>query len=73
MEETEQKKTSAAERFAQMVLTEAVCVAVLLLAAAAIRFLFAGYTETVAEWYRENVCAQTDIYEVLSSEASDAV
>lgn len=72
MEETKQKKTSA-ERFAQMVLAEAVCVAVLLLAAATIRFFFAGYAEKVAEWYRENLCVETEINEVLSSGTSDAV
>ena len=73
MEETEQKKISAAERFAQMVLAAAVCMATLLLAITVIRFLFAGYADRFAGWYRENVCVETDINEVLSSEADDAV
>ena len=72
MEEAEEKRVPAVERLAQMILAEAVCVAILLLAAVAVKYIFKDRAADFQDWYNRELCAETDINEVLSSEASDA-
>ena len=70
MEET--KQYSVSERFAQMILTEAIMLAAVLLAAVAIRFVFADRGGDIITWYKEHVCVDTDVNEVISPEESHA-
>lgn len=56
------------ERFSQVIITECICVALLIVSVFVCKYFFENTYSKVKTWYIENVCVDTDINEVLSDE-----
>lgn len=54
--------------FLGIIITEAVVTAVILLSVIAVKYFFKGTYPSLKEWYNTNICAETDINEVLDDE-----
>ena len=54
--------------FLGIIITEAVVAAVILLSVIAVKYFFKGTYPSLKEWYNTNICAETDINEVLDDE-----
>ncbi len=67
-------RPTATDRAMQILLIEAVCVLILLAGVMAIKFFWKETFTDLADWYGQNICADTDVQEVLEPpENSDAV
>lgn len=73
METDEIKKTRKRDMFVPIIITQAICITLLLLTVLAVKFFFEGTYKEVKEWYGENVLIDTDINEVLSEGGENEV
>lgn len=61
-------------RFTEIVITQCICVAIILISLLVTKYFFKGTYAEIKEWYNENICIGTDINEVLESDGEqDAV
>lgn len=51
-----------------IIITEAVVTLIILLSVLAVKYFFKGTYSSLKEWYSVNICAETDINEVLDDE-----
>ena len=58
-------------KWLSIVITQSVCVAIILLSLIAMKYLFSGTFNSVKQWYEINVCNDTDVNEVLGSDGVD--
>lgn len=68
MENTETKSKKYKDRFIDIVITQLVTVALILISVLVIKYFFkTTYTE-LKDWYKDNICVDTDIDEVLKAD-----
>lgn len=54
--------------FFGIIITEAVVTLIILLSALTVKYFFKGTYSSLKAWYTENICAETDVNEVLDNE-----
>lgn len=64
MEETNQPKTIT-DKWFKIIVTQALCVLIILLTITIVKFFFKGTFSKLKVWYTQNICAQTDVNEVI--------
>ena len=55
-----------------IIITEAVVTAVILLYVIAVKYFFKGTYPSLKEWYNTNICAETDVGEVIETAGGGA-
>ncbi len=58
--------------FLGIIITEAVVTAVILLSVIAVKYFFKGTYPSLKEWYTVNICAETDVSEVIETAGGGA-
>lgn len=58
--------------FLGIIITEAVVTAVILLSVIAVKYFFKGTYPSLKEWYTVNICAETDVGEVIETAGGGA-
>lgn len=70
METEETLKSRSFDRLSQIIITECVCIGLILVSVLVIKYFFKGtYTELKA-WYEAYICDNTEIDEVIGKEES---
>ena len=54
--------------FFGIIITETVVTVIILLSALTVKYFFKGTYSSLEAWYTENICAETDVNEVLDNE-----
>lgn len=57
--------------FLKIIITQIVCVAILIATVLVIKIFFSGSYKRVKNWYNENICSQTTISDILESDGGD--
>lgn len=66
MDETENLKPKGG--FLGIIITEAAVALIILFSVLSVKYFFKATYPSLKEWYAENICAETDINEVLDNE-----
>lgn len=61
----ETENTEVKNYFVYMVISECICVLIVLLSFFVIKFFFVKQYNELLKWYNENICVDTDVNEVL--------
>lgn len=59
--------TKKREVYSKIVIIQSICVMIILISVFITKFIFKDTFLSVKEWYKENVCVDTDINQVLES------
>lgn len=54
--------------FSIIIITQCICIAIILLSVFAVKYFFRGTYKQLKEWYNQKICVDTDINEVLKSD-----
>ncbi len=57
--------TPSKNRFSEIFITQIITVLIILCSVLIVKYFFKGTYKEFKVWYKENICAQTDINEVL--------
>lgn len=71
MDESENLKAKGGS-FLGIIITEAVVTAVILLSVIAVKYFFKGTYPSLKEWYNTNICAETNVGEVIETAGGGA-
>ncbi|MBR7133878.1 MAG: hypothetical protein IKD04_10155 [Clostridia bacterium] len=55
-------------RFPDIIITQAVCVIIILLTLTVMKYFFKGHFKKIEKWYNLHICSDTNISEILSSD-----
>ncbi len=66
--ESQENLKKPTERWIQVIITQCICVAIILATVLVTKYLFSDNYAQLKDWYTQNICADTDINEVLLSE-----
>lgn len=66
METEEIIKPPKKEVFSYIVITQCICVVLILLTVITVKYFFRSAYKNIDEWYKNNICIDTDINLVLS-------
>lgn len=61
----ETKNETKKNYFQNIVIAQCICILIILLSTFVVKTFFTKQYEELKQWYQENICAQTDINEVL--------
>lgn len=70
MEENEIILQKPKNRLADIIITQAVCVIIILLTLTVIKYFFKSHFEEIKKWYNLHICSDTNISEILSSDGA---
>lgn len=59
--------------FAYIIITQSICVVLILLTVLVVKYFFKGTYNQVKEWYSQNICVDTDIEQVISDGETDEI
>ena len=68
MDDNEISTVKKRETLFPFIITQCVCVSIVLLTLLAVKLFFKGTYKDEKLWYEENICVDTDINEVLAGE-----
>lgn len=68
MEENENKQKAPFNCFSAIIITQCICVTVIIFTILGLKLCFKEEFSAVKDWYTKNICVDTDINEVLSEE-----
>ena len=68
MEAEEAVKAKQTDRWAQIIITECICVGIILISVLVIKYFFKDTYNELKVWYEKNICDTTEISEVLETE-----
>lgn len=68
MPEEEIKKPNPNSQFANIIITQAICVALILMAVLVTKYFFKDTYNELKLFYEQQICADTDINEVIGEE-----
>ena len=66
MDENEITLSKPKNRFVDIIITQAICVIIILLALIVIKYFFKDTFAKIENWYNKYICADTEISEILS-------
>lgn len=59
--------------FASIIITQSICVVLILLTVLVVKYFFKGTYNQAKEWYSQNICVDTDIEQVISDGETDEI
>lgn len=59
--------------FPHIIITQSICVVIILLTVLVVKYFFKGTYNQVKEWYSQNICVDTDINQVISDGETDEI
>ena len=73
MENEEILQTKSKEMLPYIIITQSVCVILILLTVLTVKFFFKDNYSEVKTWYNHNICVDTDINQVISEGVTDEI
>lgn len=67
MDEIDIIKPEVSDKSAQIIIVQAICVALIILTVVVIKYFFKDTYADIKEWYSKNICVETSVSEVLES------
>lgn len=65
MDENDILKPEIVDKGAHIIITQAICVAIIILTVVVTKYFFKGCYEDIKNWYQEHVSVQTSVSEVI--------
>ena len=65
MSKNNESKNNSKNYISRITLTQCICMIIILLSIFTVKYFFKGTYNELKEWYKENICIDTDINEVL--------
>lgn len=71
MPEQNEKILKPDNKWLNIIITQILCVSIILLSIIIMKYFFKGTFNSVKEWYEINICNDTDVNEVLRSDGEE--